>query len=261
MSHNQIEKAVSLELLEAIREIQALPSFADFALAGGTNLAIRYNHRRSIDIDLFSTRMVGLAGLESMKQDLERHFGKGLLFCEILDPENGEQFCFLRALISKGETKIKVEAIQNIQIVDPVEERDGVRMLSVKDIALLKLMSASNRKAKKDIYDLDLLTSEISLEELLGSLREKLEKYSGSEYEGLFDLDDRKSPVDDLNLLLEFDGSNYSARPNRPNHSNDSIDILPHSKGWISARSSWKSKVKEVMRKRGINPPPAKPIN
>lgn len=261
MTGNQTEKAVSLELLEAIREIQALPSFADFALAGGTNLAIRYNHRRSIDIDLFSTRIIGLTGLERMKQDLEQYFGEALLYCEILDPENGEQFCFLRVLVSKGETKIKVEAIQNIQLVDPVEVLHGVRMLSIKDIALLKLMSASNRKAKKDIYDLDLLTTEISLERLLASLQEKLSQYSGNEFEGLFDLDDRKNPVDDLNLLLEFDENNYSAIPNRPNHSNDNIDIMPHSKGWISARSAWKSKVREVMRKRGINPPPAKPIN
>lgn len=261
MSDNQTEKAVSTELLEAIREIQALSSFVDFVLAGGTNLAIRYNHRRSIDIDLFSTRIVGVTGLESMKQDLEQHFGEALLYCEILDPENGEQFCFLRALISKGETKIKVEAIQNIQLVDTVEVLHGVRMLSIKDIALLKLMSASNRKAKKDIYDLDLLTNELILEELLESLRAKLEKYSGSEFEGLFDLDDRKSPVEDLNLLLEFDTNNYSAIPNRPNHSNDNIDIMPHSKGWISARSSWKSKVKDLMRKRGIIPPPVKPIN
>lgn len=196
-----------------------------------------------------------------MKLDLERNFGEALLFCEILDPENGEQFCFLRALISKGETKIKVEAIQNIQLMDLVEELHGVRMLSIKDIALLKLMSASNRKAKKDIYDLDFLTTEISLDELLESLRKKLDKYRGSEFEGLFDLDDRRNPVDDLNLLLEFDDNNYSSRPNRPSHSNDNIDIMSHSKGWISARSSWKSKVKEVMRKRGINPPPAKPIN
>ncbi|WP_346320035.1 hypothetical protein [Chitinophaga sp. YIM B06452] len=42
---------------------------------------------------------------------------------------------------------------------------------------------------------------------------------------------------------------------------NDNIDIMPHSKSWISARISWKMKVKELMRKRGIIPPSAKPIN
>ena len=260
MSHKEYDKAVSAELLEAITEIQALPAFANFALAGGTNLAIRYNHRRSIDIDLFSNNVVGLASLAKMKQDLEDHFGIALLFCEILDPDNGEQFCFLRALISKGQTKIKVEAIQNIQILDPVEVHNGVRMLSIKDIALLKLMSASNRKAKKDIYDLDFLSNEIDLEDLIESLHAKLEKYSANRYDNLFDLDDRQNPTENLGLLLEFD-DRYSEIPNRPNHSNDNIDIMPHSKSWVSARISWKMKVKELMHKRGIIPPPAKPIN
>ncbi|MGN7724076.1 nucleotidyl transferase AbiEii/AbiGii toxin family protein [Chitinophaga sp. 22620] len=261
MSEKEYDKAVSAELLEAITEIQALPAFANFALAGGTNLAIRYNHRRSIDIDLFSNYVIGLAGLDKMKQGLEGHFGEALLFCEILDPDNGEQFCFLRALISKGQTKIKVEAIQNIQILDTIEDHHGVQMLSVKDIALLKLMSACNRKAKKDIYDLDLLSNEINLENLIDLLRFKQEKYGSNEFDCLFDLDDRQNPVEDLGLLLGFDDNKYSEIPNRPNHSNDNIDIMPHSKSWISARISWKVKVKELMRKRGIIPPAAKPIN
>lgn len=35
--------AVSKGLLETIQELQNLPSLSKFALAGGTNLAIRYN--------------------------------------------------------------------------------------------------------------------------------------------------------------------------------------------------------------------------
>ncbi|GEP94248.1 nucleotidyl transferase AbiEii/AbiGii toxin family protein [Chitinophaga cymbidii] len=76
MSVNHYDKAVPVELLEVIAEIQALPSFAYFALAGGTNLALRYNHRRSIDIDLFSNLITGISGLEAMKRDLEAWFGK-----------------------------------------------------------------------------------------------------------------------------------------------------------------------------------------
>ncbi|GEP94247.1 hypothetical protein CCY01nite_05070 [Chitinophaga cymbidii] len=122
-------------------------------------------------------------------------------------------------------------------------------------------MSASNRKAKKDIYDLDLLSNEISLEDLLALLQIKLENYSADKYKCLFDLDGRQNPAEDLNLLLEFDDNRYSEIPNRPNHSNDNIDIMPHSKSWTSARINWKMKVKELMHKRGIVPPPTKPIN
>ena len=60
-------QAVSPELLSIIKELQALPCLKDFALAGGTNLALRYNHRKSEDIDLFSTNIVGIQGFESIK--------------------------------------------------------------------------------------------------------------------------------------------------------------------------------------------------
>jgi hypothetical protein len=42
MSENQLNKAVTKELLQAICEIQSLPAFSKFAVAGGTGLAIRY---------------------------------------------------------------------------------------------------------------------------------------------------------------------------------------------------------------------------
>lgn len=45
--------AVSADLLEIIIELQSLPSLQHSFLGGGTNLAIRYNHRESVDIDLF----------------------------------------------------------------------------------------------------------------------------------------------------------------------------------------------------------------
>ena len=79
--------AVSPELFDMIIEVQALPSLATFALAGGTNLALRYEHRRSIDIDLFSTQMVGLAGLSVVETELRSLYGDRVIFCELLDPE------------------------------------------------------------------------------------------------------------------------------------------------------------------------------
>ena len=46
-------KAVSPILTAAVLELQELESLKNFALGGGTNLAIRYHHRNSIDLDLF----------------------------------------------------------------------------------------------------------------------------------------------------------------------------------------------------------------
>lgn len=55
-------KAVSPVLYKTIKELQSLKNLKPFALAGGTNLAIRYDHRESIDIDLFCTEIIGFKG-------------------------------------------------------------------------------------------------------------------------------------------------------------------------------------------------------
>ncbi len=70
---------------------------------------------------------------------------------------------------------------------DPVEEYQGIKVLTIKDIGLLKLMSASNRMANKDIYDLDYITDVIPLSQLLYELKAKLARFSGPEYKCLFE--------------------------------------------------------------------------
>lgn len=262
MSDNFSDKAVSQELIHAIVELQSLQCLSSFALAGGTNLALRFNHRRSIDIDLFSNQLIGKGGLENIQSELDSFYTNRLINCEIIDPELGDQYQFLRAFILKqDELIIKVEIIQNIPIIDPFEYLEGIRLLSLRDIGLLKLMSASSRKAKKDIYDLEIITEIIALPDLYRMLSEKLIRFKEVKYHSLFDLDIEKSPIDDINLLLAFDEINYKALPSRPHHSHDSIDILPSGKSWILARAGWRRKVLNLMKALGIKPPPVKPIN
>jgi len=262
MLGDQSEQALSQELVDAIVELQSLPSLSTFALAGGTSLALRFNHRRSVDIDLFSNQIVGKAGLEAIVLELKAVYDKNLVHFEIIDPEAGDQFYFLRAFIKKSKDLIiKVEIIQNIVILDPFEQYNEIRTLSLRDIGLLKLVSASNRKAKKDIYDLDFITEQIELSDLMIMLEEKQNRYKEDASKSLFDLDREHSPVEDINLLLAFDEVDYTALPRRPNHSHDLIDILPSSKNWRLARSSWRRKVINLMRLRGMEPPSIKPVN
>ncbi|MFC0513684.1 nucleotidyl transferase AbiEii/AbiGii toxin family protein [Mucilaginibacter angelicae] len=62
--------AVSPELIEAIKELQKLPSLKSALLGGGINLAIRYDHRQSVDIDLFFPEIIGREGFEQIKRKL-----------------------------------------------------------------------------------------------------------------------------------------------------------------------------------------------
>lgn len=254
-------EAVSKQLHDLIIQVQSLSSLNDFALAGGTNLAIRFNHRISNDIDLFTNRIIGKSGFEHIIEELKNFFDNSLMYCEIINTESGNQYCFLRALIATKGTNIKVEIIQNIQLLNPIETYNEIRLLSLIDIGMMKLLSASSRKAKKDIYDLDFVTNEIPVRQLMESLEERTKKFNKEEYKSLFDLDNDPSPLDNIYLLLEFDNTNYSSLPGRPSHSTDRIEIPSNGKTWSAVRSSWRRKVKELMKEKGIIPPKIDPIN
>ena len=239
-------KAVSEPLYQLLLELQSIPLLNDFYLAGGTNLALRFNHRKSQDIDLFSDKCVGHEGLKNIRKSLIAHFKSKLLFCNIINAEFGEQYCFLRTLINKDDENIKVEILQNFARMYPVEIINGIRMMTIKDVGLLKLMSAGNRAVKKDIYDLDIITDNISLVDLLNSLRKKKTLYNREKDKSLFDLDDEINPAEQIDILLHFDKENNKSKYLRPSHSNDMIDIMPNSKSWRMARSSWIRKVKNI---------------
>src|SRR5690606_14687760 len=92
--------------------------------------------------------------------------------------------------------------IQNMKIIDPIEELNGVRLFSVRDIALFKLMSASSRPARKDIYDLYYITKKYSLIDLYNQLLEKHKRFSKKEDRSIFDLDDEDTAVNNFLVLL-----------------------------------------------------------
>jgi hypothetical protein len=255
-------QAVSHQLLQTIRELQSLISLAGFGLAGGTNLALHFNHRVSVDIDLFSGEMIRMAGFERIKSEVNDCFKGNLLLNEIENIESGEQYCFLKALIQKEATVIKIEIIQNVPLLDPIEIVRDIKKITIRDIALLKLTSICSRKALKDLYDLDLLTDhDFTLGELMEMLAQKETHFNAPEQGWLFDLDDPPSPVEDISLLLEIDNIDYQSLPLRPNHSNDILRILPPNKDIQAARRSWRRKVRQLMTDRGMELPGIRPIN
>ena len=87
--------AVSPAIVKTILQLQNLPSLANFSLAGGTNLALRYNHGVSDDIDLFCSDLIGFDGYQEIICDVKSHFGSNARSfdypCNIND-----QYSFLR---------------------------------------------------------------------------------------------------------------------------------------------------------------------
>jgi hypothetical protein len=48
------KKTVAPATWQLLTELMLLPSLQNFGLVGGTNLSLRYGHRLSIDLDLFT---------------------------------------------------------------------------------------------------------------------------------------------------------------------------------------------------------------
>lgn len=197
-----------------------------------------------------------------MQHALKDHYGTRLINSEMIDPGMGDQYPFLRAfMLIEDDYIIKVEIIQHIALTDPFEYIEGIRMLTLKDMGLLKLTTASSRKAKKDIYDLDFITDQITLPELFAQLEQKRNTFHGEQYESVFDLDKKQHPTDNIYLLLAFDETDYHTRSSRPHHAHSTIDIVPSGKTWPAARTAWRRKVMELLRSRGLKPPPLRPVN
>ncbi len=251
--------AVSPAIVKTILQLQNLPSLANFSLAGGTNLALQYNHRISDDIDIFCAEIVGLNGFNKIQEEVKAHFGKNARNfdnpCDIND-----QYSFLRFFIDTEDgTMIKVDVLQNMKHLFEIEIINDIRLFSKADIGLYKLVSLSNRSTKKDIYDLDFITDEIKLNTLYESLKEKAKKFDKKEHKTIFDLDENQSVLDNLELLISFD--NITASSKFPTHTHDNIKIMEGSKTWVEARISWRSKVRELYNHLGIDFPKPKGIN
>jgi hypothetical protein len=95
-----------------------------FNLVGGTALALISGHRKSIDIDLFST-----TDFES--EALSQHLSANYNVDDLHAIKNGV-FCFI--------DNIKTDLLAHqYPLIAPVNVQEGIRMVSLEDIGAMKL--------------------------------------------------------------------------------------------------------------------------
>ena len=239
--------AVSKNLYQILRQLQDIPALTKSSLVGGTNLAIRYGHRVSHDIDIFFPGIIGKPGFAEIDRQV-----KSLQDLKIIASEYPLNLDDLRVwfrcfILSKGET-IKVDFIQNMNLLDPPETINGIRLATERDIALMKLMASSNRATRKDVYDLDYLTDKLRLSSLMTTLQEKIASTSLLQ-QSVFELDSRFNPVDNPELLLRFELPQDSS--GHLWHGNQILLPLDGHKNWNAARASWRGKVRAYFRELG----------
>jgi len=137
--------------LELLKKLMKLPGLDNFYLVGGTALALRIGHRISVDLDLFSH-------VEFSTQELISEI-------ELLGSMKiiGEARNILNVVIDGVEVDI---IRHNYPLLEEIEIIDGLRLISKKDIAAMKLSTIARRGSKKDFYDVYFILQEFSIEEL-----------------------------------------------------------------------------------------------
>lgn len=145
-------ETVSSGLLELLRKLMREELLQPFALAGGTALALRFGHRTSIDIDLFTGTAFDAQGTAEL---LKTSYGMN-------EAETAENT--VRGVIAG----IKTDFIAHrYPLLRPFDETDGIRMFSCEDIAAMKLNAITNRGCKKDFWDYAELLQIYSRDEML----------------------------------------------------------------------------------------------
>jgi len=139
--------------------LMLLPELEQFALVGGTNLALRLGHRASIDLDIFTNEPFDLPAV-----------------WEVIMHE----FPQVIKLDERGQTLlanidgVKIDLIKHAYpYLRPVEVVDGIRMLSIPDIIPMKLGALARRGSKKDFWDIACLLDYYTLAEMLDFFKKK----------------------------------------------------------------------------------------
>ncbi|QMW03806.1 nucleotidyl transferase AbiEii/AbiGii toxin family protein [Spirosoma foliorum] len=129
------------------------PFLKSFALAGGTNLALHFGHRLSVDLDLFT----------------DQSFSEQDVFKELLvDFPTTIKTDEAKNTLSLFIEGIKVDLLAHrYPLLSSFTQEAGVRFWSIEDIIAMKLGAVSGRGAKKDFWDIAKLLDHYSLSQML----------------------------------------------------------------------------------------------
>lgn len=151
--------AVDSATLALLKKMMGLPAFQQFNLVGGTALALQIGHRVSIDLDFFTSHEFDSAQLII---ELER-LGK----LEVLVDKPP----FLQVRLDD----VKLDFLKYpYPFVQEFIDVEGVRLASVENISVMKLLAIARRGVKKDFVDLYFILERYSLGELVQLFESKL---------------------------------------------------------------------------------------
>jgi len=158
MLQTQTIEPGTLSVLNTLMEIEELNQFC---LVGGTALSLKYGHRLSIDLDLFSAEDFER---EPIIESLQNKFGNGFVYRG--DFAKWGIFCQIE--------KIKVDIVYYPHaLIQPIETNSGIRLYHDKDLIAMKIQAILGRGVKKDFWDIAELMDHYSLEEMMACHKAK----------------------------------------------------------------------------------------
>lgn len=155
LHHSTVEPAT----LDILKKLLSISELKNFFLVGGTCLSLRYGHRTSVDLDLFS---IADFDNEEIITAIKRHF---------------PQFTYKsnRVGVFGFIDGLKVDLVKHYffkQIDTPIIE-DGIRMFGDKDIIAMKVFAILKRAQKKDFWDIAEILQHYSIQDFIDSYNEK----------------------------------------------------------------------------------------
>jgi predicted nucleotidyltransferase component of viral defense system len=138
-----------------------IESLKPFALVGGTALSLKYGHRISIDLDLFYNQKFDN---KTIANALSESFGPAFDYKP--QHEYFGIFCYISG--------VKTDLVHYPHpLIQPIEEKEGVRMYSDADLIAMKIQAILGRGRRKDFYDLYELLQHYELNRIIDWHRQK----------------------------------------------------------------------------------------
>lgn len=192
---------IHLDILDKERQEllnKLLPLTAGFVLGGGTALALQLNHRKSFDFDFFSSSKIAKNFLEKLSMSI---------VVENIAVDTSDELTFFT------EKKIKITFLHYPfgHAFPLIEVLQGLKLFSVKDIAIKKAYTIGRHGEYRDYFDLYFILKEkyIILPELI-SLTKKI-------YGNLFSEKNFLAQLvyfeDMLNFDIIFTSSSHTPQP------------------------------------------------
>lgn len=150
-------EAVPGPVKEVLVRLAPMDALRDFSLGGGTSLALRFGHRLSVDLDFFTSS----------------EFSPEELFVA-LDLSPGTIADKARNTLRVDAGGVKLDLLRHAYpALQPSERIDGISLISLPDLAAMKLNAVANRGSKKDFYDIVELLEHFSIAEMIGFFSNK----------------------------------------------------------------------------------------